>query len=149
MESEYKTAEVQHRLEQLELELNSVREAHQQSQQRVEELHANQESIVEQRCQDVQARLDEALVDLESTKGELASSGERVRQYCSARDAVFNFLQLTEPLYFRGRVRVRPQQHGSYAQKEQQVSTMWLWFPSEFHDVFQSSGGSPAVHPCP
>jgi seryl-tRNA synthetase len=76
MESEYKAAELQSRLEEVELELNSVRAEHQQSQQELQKLLADQEETIEQRCRDVKTRLEEVLIDLESTKAELASSGE-------------------------------------------------------------------------
>ena len=76
MESEYKAAELQLKLEGLEQELTSAREANQRSQQQLQQQLASQDEVVEQRCQDVQTRLDEVLLELETTKGELAASGE-------------------------------------------------------------------------
>ena len=76
MESEYKAAELQLKLEGLEQELTSAREANQISQQQLRQQLASQDEVVEQRCQDVQTRLDEVLLELETTKGELAASGE-------------------------------------------------------------------------
>ncbi len=76
MESEYKAAELQLKLEGLEQELTSAREANQVSQQQLRQQLTSQDEVVEQRCQDVQTRLDEALLELETTKGELATSGE-------------------------------------------------------------------------
>jgi tetratricopeptide (TPR) repeat protein len=75
MESEYKATEVQNRLEEVELELNSVKEESLQSQQELQKLLADQEETIEQRCRDVQCRLDEVIIEFESTKAELASSG--------------------------------------------------------------------------
>jgi hypothetical protein len=63
-------------LEALELELNSAIEANHQLQQQLQQQLASQDDVVEQRCQDVQTRLDEVLLELETTKGELAASGE-------------------------------------------------------------------------
>ena len=76
MEFEYKAAEVQNRLEEAELELISVREAHQQLQEELPKMLADQAEKFEQRCREAQTRLEEVLVELESTKLELASSGE-------------------------------------------------------------------------
>ena len=76
MESEYKAAELQLKLEALELELNSAIEANHQLQQQLQQQLASQDDVVEQRCQDVQTRLDDVILELEATKGELVASGE-------------------------------------------------------------------------
>jgi hypothetical protein len=76
METEYKAAELQLKLEGLEQELISAREANQISQQQLRQQLASQDEVVEQRSQDVQTRLDEVLLELETTKGELATSGK-------------------------------------------------------------------------
>ena len=75
IDCEYKAAEVQLTLEKLELEFNAVREAHQQSQQELLQLRANQENMMEEGLQEMQAQLDELHAHVHATKVELASSG--------------------------------------------------------------------------
>jgi septal ring factor EnvC (AmiA/AmiB activator) len=115
MESEYNAAELQVTLEKLELELNDAKEARQQSEQQLRELLATQEHSIEQRCHSVQTLLERVQVELESTKEELASSGERLPGLLCRPSC--------DTVCCRGGVRVRPQQHGTFAQEEQQVTS--------------------------
>ena len=75
MEFELKATAAQERVEELTLELNSVREAYEQSQKELQGLRETQEEIIEQRCQDVQIQIEEVMLELESSKGDLAASG--------------------------------------------------------------------------
>jgi chromosome segregation ATPase len=76
MESEYKAAEAQHRLEEFELELNSLKDMYQQSQQELKDARENRDKFMEQRCQELEIHLREVTLELESTKGDLLLSGE-------------------------------------------------------------------------
>jgi archaellum component FlaC len=75
MEFELKATAAQERVEELTLELNSVREAYEQSQKELQGLRETQEEIIEQRCQDLQIQIEEVMLELESSKGDLAASG--------------------------------------------------------------------------
>lgn len=75
MEFELKATAAQERVEELTLELNSVREAYEQSQKELQGLRETQEEIIEQRCQDLQIQIEEVVLELESSKGDLAASG--------------------------------------------------------------------------
>ncbi len=75
MEFELKATTAQERVEELTLELNSVREAYEQSQKELQGLRETQEEIIEQRCQDLQIQIEEVMLELESSKGDLAASG--------------------------------------------------------------------------
>jgi hypothetical protein len=74
-ESEFKAEAAQQRVEELEPELNSMREAYEQSQKALHALRGAQEEMMEQRCQELQAQLEEVMLELESWKGDLAASG--------------------------------------------------------------------------
>ncbi len=96
MESEFKAASALQKVEELELELSSLKDSYEQSQTELERLRASQDEIIELRCQELQSQLEEMTTEMESVKADLASSGK----FC-----IYHIFctQLTI-FHFRGRV---------------------------------------------